>query len=234
MVVLVTKRQRLWLLLSCFLVAIFVALFVGFSKSRSLLSAHEDTEKSKPAAAQRKDVIFHKYGWEEAVHQYRLVLTEAAVKMKQQHLQQDDETIITDEDSYLVNIKPFHDIISLGLDTFGVIPMYSEVFHDIEWYFPEKWYRPKSNKKEARCNWHGIGCEYYDLWFIWHYVGVVSAEKLLQEKSLLLDSITGKRLSNAVELMDVIHALQERPFVTRMSFHAQHGEYLYVTHLAIM
>lgn len=155
-------------------------------------------------------------GWSEAVHKWRLKLVEIAVK-------EDDNNKDHLGKSFLVDISPFQQIISEGIDTFGIRSMLGEVFHDIEWYFPTSWYRPKSKKKEEACNWHGIGCDYYDLWFIWHYVGVVMAEKLLNEGSLLLDGSTGERLDSAVQVMDEIHRLQTQPFVTRMSFHAEHG-----------
>lgn len=167
-------------------------------------------------STQNNDMI-HKLGWTASIHRFRLALVAAAVKLKEQ----DDDN--NSKNSLMVDVGPLLDLISLGLDTFGVEPMYTEVFHDIEWYFPNDWYRPKSEEKEERCNWHGIGCDWYDLWWIWHYVGTVSAEKMIKEKSLLLDGITGKRVDSAVDFMNEIHRIQEQPYVTRMSFHGEHG-----------
>lgn len=148
---------------------------------------------------------------------FRKDLVAVAVKIDGQQEEGDDEPQPT------VDIRPFYDLIEYALDTFGVRLVYTDVFWEIEWYFPEDWYRPRTEEKEYECNWHGIGCEWYDLWWIWHFVGAISAEKLLHQGSLLLDATTGERVNDTITFMNEIHLLKEQAYVTKMNFHAEHG-----------
>lgn len=92
---------------------------------------------------------------------------------------------------------------------------------------------------------HGVGrgCNEWDVWWTYHYVGAIITDVLLQDNGLLWDGSSGERIatppppktttttagSNNVdaamaELLDKIHQLQASlPYVTQSSFHAQHA-----------
>ena len=80
---------------------------------------------------------------------------------------------------------------------------------------------PKS--KPHNCSKHGEDCHANDIWWLNHYAGAVTAEKLLRDGSLLLDGVTGERLDDAVTFMKEIHRIQRQRYSGLMSFHAIHA-----------
>jgi len=205
------QKKRRWALL-CFLAVVFAVMTACLVKT----SFRSSCEQSNPQMKRAPDGnTLSELGWTEAITKFQKELVSIAVDMKKREKNSHGIT---------VDIAPFNTWAENAINTFGVRAVFTHVFHDIEWYFPETWYRPKSSKKEKRCNWHGIGCSAWDIWFIWHYVGAVCADLLLREDSLLLDSSTGERVYTAVGFMDEIHRLKaQQRYVTRMSFHAEHG-----------
>ena len=70
---------------------------------------------------------------------------------------------------------------------------------------------------------HGVGCGAQDPWWLQHYVGIVTADLLVQNGQVLLDGTTGERIYDGVSFMKELHRLQEFTFTGQMSFHAEHG-----------
>ncbi len=93
---------------------------------------------------------------------------------------------------------------------------------------------------------HGVGerCNEWDVWWTYHYIGVIVTDMLLEDHELLWDGSTGETISTSTiavesgtneeldeatddamaELLDRIHSLQASlPYVTQSSFHAQHA-----------
>lgn len=173
--------------------------------------------------------IILKKGWPGAMEEWRKDFVALVVKLDDEEEAHPKRTKTQFVDTSLV-----YDKIEQALDTFGMRAVYSTLFQDLEYYFPEDWdyiwdddssSSSSSEDDDDYCDEHGIGCTWLDLWWLYHYVGAISAEKLLSSGSLLLDGITRERVYDGIAVMKEIHRLQERPYASVMSFHAEHGEH---------
>lgn len=206
-----TKKQTR--LVASAVAAVLLVFFVSCSLPRSSPRGTSRLKLNLPRAVQKQ-------GWVGAVEQFRVELIDLLLTLKKH----EDATSV---DSKYVEISPVYERIEYALDTFGMRSVYTEVFEGLEFYYPRKWHKHKDD-----CDTHGMQCYWQDPWWLWHYVGAISAEKLLRDGSLLLDGITGERLYDGVSVMNEIHRIQEQPYVSAMSFHAEHGfiwTYLAVT-----
>uniref|UniRef100_A0A7S1YCQ1 Uncharacterized protein n=1 Tax=Grammatophora oceanica TaxID=210454 RepID=A0A7S1YCQ1_9STRA len=70
---------------------------------------------------------------------------------------------------------------------------------------------------------HGIGNVWYGWFWLVHYTGAVTADKLVTEGSLLLDGSTGEHLTDAVSFVREIQRIQKQTWADEMSFHAIHA-----------
>lgn len=85
---------------------------------------------------------------------------------------------------------------------------------------------------------HGVGngCNEWDLWWIYHYIGAILTDMLLENREILWDGSSGETIRTAAGtsddeldaamagLLDRIHRLQAGlPYVTQTSFHVQHS-----------
>ena len=76
-----------------------------------------------------------------------------------------------------------------------------------------------NNDPKSITNEYCAGC----LWWLRHWTGAITADKLLRDGSLLLDSSTGERIQAPAALFKEIQHIQRMPYADLMSFHAQHG-----------
>lgn len=214
-----SKRQakrRTRRLLVCAVSAVLLVL--AFSLSRSPSSSSQETSRQKQHRLPR---VIQEVGWVSAVERFRVEFVSLLVSLKEA-----EDSSSSPIDSQHVDISRVYDQIEYALDIFGVRSVYTEVFDQIESYYPSKWH------KEGECDNHGMDCYWQDTWWLWHYVGAITAEKLIRDGSLVLDGITGELLHDGVSVVREIHRIQEQPYVPPMSFHAEHGfiwQYLAMT-----
>jgi hypothetical protein len=185
------------LMLMVGVVMIFVAL--------GLLHALQDLNATRATRSVHGNSPISKLGWLNTIEELRLKLAAVSADMKNNNTE-----------SQVVDITPLCDLIDYALETVGVRGVYFELFEGLEYYIPE----------DENCIYHighGVGCGWHDIWWLKHYFGAYTAEKLLQDGYLLLDRTTGEKLDNAVSFMHELHKMQERPYTGDMSFHAEHG-----------
>jgi len=126
-----------------------------------------------------------------------------------------------------VDISPLYDIVVDALETVGAKGLYFRVFSDgeLDWWFD---ILDRPNGKEQWVCWetHGSNlCGPHEPWWFYHYIGAITAEKLLDEGRLLWDPVTGETVQTPAEFMLKLHVTQdeEKHAVGDMSFHAQHA-----------
>jgi hypothetical protein len=151
--------------------------------------------------------LLDELGWLGAIESLRQDLVAISVEMEQYEKAQ------VAAESEFIDITPLCDLIDYALDAVGVRGVYFELFNDLKWYI----------RKDKNCDSHGVGCGIHDIWWLQHYVGATTAEKLLRDGSLLLDGITGERVNDAASFMREIHLKQQLRYTAKMSFHAQHA-----------
>ena len=156
-----------------------------------------------------------------------------------------EDTVEAAEQSQFIDISPFYDLVDDALDRFGIRGVYMNLFEshkfvealaevaktrkldDFEVRIknrigeqPETKYSCIPNDRKfyhmkAICS----GCK----WWLDHYVGAITADKLLQEGSLLLDEVTMDRVYDAPSFMKEIQRIERLDDSDIMVFHAQHG-----------
>ncbi|KAG7359607.1 hypothetical protein IV203_034705 [Nitzschia inconspicua] len=127
--------------------------------------------------------------------------------------------------SMTLDISPVYDIVDAALDTVGVKGLYFWVFTDgeLEWWFED---RPEEDEHWDCWETHGTNlCNAYEPWWFYHYIGAITAEKLLQEGSVLWDPVTRERVDTMSELLHLIHdrMADKKQVMGDMPFHAQHA-----------
>lgn len=215
------KQARFMILATSVIVAVLTMVLLDKCSPSPL----EISRQEKNAASTTPAHAIQQLGWPAAIEKFRVVFVALVVALDEQEEEQQKKASMPTSD-----ISPIYKQIQYALDTFGMRAVYSQVFHELEYYFPEDWdylywYEDEEDSvKDAECDLvHGIGCLWLDLWWLWHYVGAITAEMLLRDGSVLLDGITGERLFNGAAVMKEIHRIQEQPYVDAMSFHAEHG-----------
>ena len=129
-----------------------------------------------------------------------------------------------------IDISPLYDIIDSAIDRVGVMVLYFMVFDgsDLNWWFLD---HPEEEKWDCWKTHGSNDCDEYEPWWFFHYIGVITADKLLRERKeddasngILWDAWTGERVTSAAKLLQKIHTSQESlPLVDDMSFHAEHA-----------
>lgn len=173
------------------------------------------SKQATPNGSNKLAPILEKEGWIGAMEQYRHELVTLAVDFSKQQQEKDESTDI------LMDITPLYKYLYTAINTLGFRAVSKDLFDEIEWYYPKDWYRGKQSFK--RCNNHGIRCEAYDLWWLYHYVGAIAAEQLLQQGYVVLDGITQEHLTSPADVMKELFRIQKQPHTTKASFHVVHG-----------
>ena len=201
------------------IVATVIAVLVAIVTRACLFSSSNTTEstftsKQTTTTPIKMAPILQNEGWIGAMEHYR---QELAILAKNFQKVQDEYTQDT-----LTDITPIYHYLSTAMDIFGFRAVSNDLFQNIEWYFPKDWYRSKHTSSK-RCDGHGIGCEAYDLWWLWHYMGAIASEKLLQQGHVVLDGVTQQHITTPKQVMDELHRIKKQPFATKVSFHVEHG-----------
>lgn len=145
----VKNRSGRWILLR--ILAVILVVLTACLIKTSFRSSCSNLEMKKAALVEND--ILRKLGWPEAITIFQKDLVALSVEMKKQEKK---------THGIIVDITPFNAWADKAIETFGARAVFTQVFHDIEWYFPENWYRPYSKKKEKRCNWR----KYLKLWLL--------------------------------------------------------------------
>ena len=157
-----------------------------------------------------------------------------------------EDTVEAAEQSQFIDISPFYDLVDDALDRFGIRGVYMNLFesHKFVEALAEVAKTRKMRKFDVSVSrddgsaqpimeYSGIpndrkfyhvkticsGCK----WWLDHYVGAITADKLLQEGSLLLDEVTMDRVYDAPSFMKEIQRIERLDDSDIMVFHAQHG-----------
>lgn len=90
------------------------------------------------------------------------------------------------------------------------------------------WFEGRPEQEEHWNCWETHGthlCPAYEPWWFYHYIGAITAEKLLGEGSVLWDPVTGERVETMLDLLHRIHdkMAAAKDWIGDMSFHAQHA-----------
>jgi hypothetical protein len=181
------------------------------------------------------------------IDQLRFDIATVSIEMMQK------DTIQEARKSQLVDIGPFADLVELALDTFGVRKVYTELFETQQFaetvtaaarakgggwseefsvqMFKKPGTQPgfhytgiPNDRKFLRYQGSCTGC----LWWLRHWLGAVTADKLLRDGSLRLDegdapSEKENRLYDAASFMEELHVIQRSEHPDLVSFHAMHG-----------
>jgi len=156
-----------------------------------------------------QDNMLHELGWLGTIDRLRNELRAIDKNMKKHYKKQ------TAIESTHVDITELCDLIDNALDVVGVRGVFFELFNNAKSFIP----------KDKKCikKGHGVGCGIQDIWWLQHYVGATTAEKLLRDGSLLLDPLTGERINDAKGFMTELHLMQQQLYTAQMSFHSQHA-----------
>lgn len=193
-VVLLTGASLVWM----------VIVAMGLRHILPASSLASDTRRSTPYVHEN---MLDELGWLGTIESLRQDLVAMSADMKQYEKAQ------VAAKSEFIDITPLCDLIDHALDVVGVHGVFFELFNGLKWYI----------RKDKHCDSHGVGCGIHDIWWLQHYVGATTAEKLLRDGSLLLDGITGERIHDAAGFMREIHLKQQLLSNGKMSFHAQHA-----------
>ena len=155
----------------------------------------------------------------------------------------DEPSFGSTSDDLMVDVSILHEAVVEAVRDVGVRGLLFDVLSDdFEYYV----YSDESNDAEEydddygeldayweKCySNHGVGvrCNEWDVWWIYHYIGITLTDMLLEEHELLWDGSSGDTIANEekddamAELLDRVHSLQATlPYVTQSSFHAQHA-----------
>jgi hypothetical protein len=168
-------------------------------------------------------------------------------KIKGSNTERDDES--GNANDLMVDVSILYEAVVDMVRDIGVRGLLFEVLsNDFEYYV----YSDESNDSEDNDDdysevdayWkhcykkHGVGkgCNEWDVWWTYHYIGAILTDMLLEDHELLWDGSSGETIRTAIgsgdegsdvamaELLDKIHLLQASlPYVTQSSFHAQHA-----------
>lgn len=200
------KRLRLALVVLLAGVGAIWLVSAAGSLTHVLPTSSNSRARSSPVA---QETILNELGWLGTMDNLRHELVAADHNLKKHFKEQ------TALKATHVNVTEFCDLIDYALDVVGVRGVFFELFNNAKNFIP----------KDKKCvkKGHGVGCGIEDIWWLQHYVGATTAEKLLRDGSLLLDPITGERINNAKAFMTELHHMQEQLYTAKMSFHAQHA-----------
>lgn len=174
------------------------------------------------------------------IDQARLDIATASIDMMV------EDTIEAAEKSQSIDISPFYDLVDDALDRFGVRGVYMDLFESHKFIKALEKVAKKGNTRKFNVSVsHDDGSgqpimEYSSIpndrtfyhmkticsgckWWLDHYVGAITADKLLQEGSLLLDEVTMDRVYDAPSFMKEIQRIERLDDSDIMVFHAQHG-----------
>lgn len=176
-----------------------------------------------------KNTILHKLGWLDTITYFQ---KEIAVVANQMHHDNFDPQL---NQTGVIDITPLQTIVSHALEEVGVKGLFFQIFsHDNKHlvYF----YNFTASLIHCSKRTHGVGCQSHQPWWFYHFVGAITADKLLKEHKLLWDGGTSDSSSSNVEyvehmadLLHRVHIIQNTTWVGDFSFHAQHAlEWQYV------
>jgi hypothetical protein len=124
-----------------------------------------------------------------------------------------------------VDISPLYDIVDVIIDTIGVRGLYFDVFYDgeLKWWFAD---RPDEEEHWECWDTHGSQmCGPHEPWWFYHYIGAITAEKLVLEGRILWDPVKNLYAKSMKHLFQELHKEQELSIKWHgdMSYHAQHA-----------
>jgi hypothetical protein len=175
-----------------------------------------------------------------------------------------NDTVAEAAKSPYVDIGPLYDLVDIALDTIGVRGVHGELLDarpflvslmaaakakDLHQDFHVYYYENKEDGEHHQPmvqytgipnDRHGVGSKYTmgSIWWLYHWVGAISADKLLRDGSLRVDAASSSkndRLYSAASFMKELQDLQQLDeyYANLMPFfHSQHGfvwHYLTVT-----
>jgi hypothetical protein len=208
---------------------ILLAMFIVVSTAVSLFFSPWETN------ATNKGLVMNE-GF--AIASIRFQLAQLSIDMMR------NDTEAAAEASETVDITPICDLVEMALDAVGArlvhthlldtVPFLVDLnsiarndgldgfYIQLELYAhsqPEVYYYDFPNGRDQPDEHLCLGC----IWWLRHYVGAITADKLLRDGSLLWDASTGERVYNAPSFLKKLHVLQRERYADIMSFHAQHG-----------
>jgi hypothetical protein len=190
----------------------------------TVLPPRDTISNSSSSFPRRPNSLLHKLGWLDTITYFQKEIAVVANQMYREnlhpHLNQ----------TGVINIAPLQTVISQALDEVGVRGLYFQVFsHDnthLVFY-----YNFNATRKYCSKQMHGVTCQSHQPWWFYHFVGAITADKLLKEDRLLWDGSSGdkKYVEDMADLLHQIHLVQNSTWVGDFSFHAQHAlEWQYV------
>uniref|UniRef100_A0A6U5KEB2 Uncharacterized protein n=1 Tax=Grammatophora oceanica TaxID=210454 RepID=A0A6U5KEB2_9STRA len=198
---------RLLVLLALVIGAFFSGLVVNMP-SPSFTSKGIMVKSHKPGRATNATDAILELGWSAVIEDFRKELGAISLNLKTNK----SKALLSDVNG-MGDVSPFYGVIDNALDTIGVRGVFDDAFDGMQWYFP----------KELKSCSHGIGCKWEGFWWVMHYVGAITAEKLFNDGSLLVDPFTGERVYDGVSFMKELHRIQEKEYTGEMSFHSEHA-----------
>lgn len=213
-----TKKQPQWILGSLLLIVFGLwMLFHNVICNNDNNNGMTTTLSTTQYPTKNNDML-RQIGWIDTIQYFQNEL-----KKVSNHLKEETTTAIqqnnNETSSLTIAIDPLCNLIEEALDTVGLRGVILGIFNDeLEYY-----YINDDEDRDCAKVGHGVGCEAYDIWWMWHYTGATVADKLAKEGSLLLDSHSGQRLHEAVEVMHEFHRIQATVFANTASYHIQHG-----------
>lgn len=153
-----------------------------------------------------------------------------------------NDTIQAANESKIVDISPLCELIEKGLDAFGIRGVYIDLFDSLEFlialrsaakakglhHFLTSFEIPKGQQPSFKYRGVPNDREFFnitsvgEIWWLRHFTGAITADKLIRDGSLLLDS-SGERIYNASAYMKEIQRIQRLDYGDIMPFHAEHG-----------
>jgi hypothetical protein len=190
----------------------------------------------------------HSLAFSPSMEQLRRYIAAVSLEIMQ------NDTVEEATKSQFIDIGPFVDLVELAIDNVGVRGVYTELFEANQFaaaikpialsqgledfdvrvsnnagQHPMVFYRgiPSDRDfpgKDTLCT----GC----IWWLSHWAGAITADKLLRDGSLRLDNISEERANDAASMMKEIQRAERLENPGMMPVHSQHGftwHYLAVT-----
>ncbi|KAG7362056.1 hypothetical protein IV203_025722 [Nitzschia inconspicua] len=146
---------------------------------------------------------------------------------------------LPDVDSMFLDISPLYDVVSEAIDTFGVKNLFFGVFslEDHEKSDIYSWWQEGRTAEVKDCSkYHGrYHCDASQLWWFYHFVGAITADKLLKEgkirwtlneqdtEGMSLDFIPGNKFGLLTRRIHQRQAEHNSPNTDGLAFHAGHS-----------
>jgi hypothetical protein len=128
-----------------------------------------------------------------------------------------------------LDLSNLFEVVSTAIDSVGVFGLYFQVFTDgemnsLNWFWSDE--QRQQTKEDRKMCWttHGMyDCDTNTPWWFYHYIGAATANKIMQEGSVLWrDRLI---VDDVATLIHLIHTEKDRLRETAgdMSYHAEHG-----------